>query len=256
VAATPAVTHHTGVTRVNNTLAHTHSAPPTRANAPVKAPKHPKGQKHAPTITDELAYTPNIDAAHLGVSVDNRIATLSGDVASLPERQAARRAALRVAGVKAVTDRMVVRDPGISGPKDADLARAANQLLDWAVEVPADAVKASVRDHVVTLSGNVTWKYQRVAASRAVSHLRGVTGVNNTIGLTQSGPASGAKAAVQAAILRNRQLNEQMITVELDDRALTLRGTVRSWAERQEAENAAWSAAGVTTVSNDLHVTS
>ena len=217
---------------------------------------HSNDQKLQTTITDELAYTPNIDAAHLGVSVHDRIATLSGDVASLPERQAAKRAALRVAGVKAVTDRMVVRDPGISGPNDADLARAANQLLNWAVEVPADAVKASVRDHVITLSGNVTWKYQRVAASRAVSHLRGVTGVNNTVALTQSAPASGAKAAVQAAILRNGQLDAQTITVELDDHTLILGGSVRSWAEHREAENTAWAAAGVTSVSNDLHVTS
>jgi osmotically-inducible protein OsmY len=217
---------------------------------------HSNDQELRTTITDELAYTPNIDAAHLGVSVDDGIATLSGDVASLPERHAAKRAALRVAGVKAVTDKMVVRDSGTSGPNDADLARAANQLLNWAVEVPADTVKASAHDHVITLSGNVTWKYQRVAASRAVSHLRGVTGVNNTIALSESAPASGAKAAVQAAILRNGQLDAQTITVELDDHALTLRGSVRSWVEHREAENAAWAAAGVTSVSNDLHVTS
>lgn len=217
---------------------------------------HDNDRELQTTITDELAYIPNIDSARLGVSVDGGIATLSGDVASLPERHAAKRAALRVAGVKAVTDKMVVRGSGTAGPNDAELTRAANQLLDWAAEVPADSVKASVHDHVITLSGKVTWKYQRVAASRAVSDLRGVTGVNNTIALTQSGPASGAKAAVQAAILRSRQLNAQTITVELVDRALTLHGTVRSWAEHQEAENAAWSAAGVTTVSNDLHVTS
>jgi osmotically-inducible protein OsmY len=217
---------------------------------------HSNDQELQTTITDELAYTPNIDAARLGVSVDGGIATLSGDVASLPERHAAKRAALRVAGVKAVTDKMVVRDSGTSGPNDADLARAANQLLNWAVEVPTNTVRASVQDHVITLSGNVTWKYQRVAASRAVSNLRGVTGVNNTIALTQTAPASGAKAAVQAAILRSAQLDAQSITVQLDEHALTLRGSVRSWAEHQEAENTAWSAAGVTAVSNDLQVTS
>lgn len=218
---------------------------------------HSNDQELQTIITDELAYTPNVDATRLGVSVDDGIATLSGDVASLPERHAARRAALRVAGVKAVTDRMVVvRRSATSGPNDADLARAANQLLNWAVEVPADTVKASVQDSVITLSGNVTWKYERVAASRAVSHLRGVTGVNNTIALTQSTPASGAKAAVQAAILRNGQLDAQTITVELDDHALTLRGSVRSWAQHREAENAAWSAAGVTAVSNGLQVSS
>lgn len=217
---------------------------------------HSNDKELQTTITDELVYTPDIDATHLGVSVNDGIVTLSGDVASLPERHAAKRAALRVSGVKAVTDKIVVRDPGISGPNDADLARAANQLLNWAVEVPANTVKASVRDHMITLSGNVTWKYQRTAASRAVSHLRGVTGVSNTIALTQTAPASGAKAAIEAAILRHGQLDAHTITVELHEHALTLRGSVRSWAQYREAENTAWAAAGVTSVSNDLEVTS
>jgi osmotically-inducible protein OsmY len=206
------------------------------------------------TITDELAYLPNIDAAHLGVSVNDGYVTLSGYVGSLPERHAARQATQRVQGVKGVADKMVVRDPGPSGPNDADLARAANQALQWAVDIPANAVNASVRDHTITLAGSVTWKYQRTAASRAVSHLRGVTGVNNTIALAQTAPAARARAEIEAAILRSAQLNAQMITVEVADHTLTLGGSVRSWAEHREAENIAWAAAGVTSVSNDLLV--
>ncbi|MGC1211615.1 MAG: BON domain-containing protein [Micromonospora sp.] len=182
--------------------------------------------------------------------------TLSGDVASLPQRHAAKRAALRVWGVKAVADDMVVRDPGASGPKDADLAEAAKQMLNWAVDVPFDAVKAGVRDHAITLSGTVSWQYQREAAARAVMYIRGVTAVTNTISLTSTAPVSEVKTEIKAAILRNAQLDSREITVDVNAGEVTLRGTVRSWAERRQAEYVAWSATGVTSVTNDLAVTS
>jgi osmotically-inducible protein OsmY len=161
------------------------------------------------------------------------VVTLSGDVASLPQRHAAKRAALRVCGVTAVADDMVVRDPGASGPTDADLAEAAQQLLTWAVDVPAGTVKAGVRDHAITLSGTVAWQYQREAAARAVMYLRGITAVTNTITLTPTTPASQVKPAVDAAILRNAQLDSRQINVDANGGEVMLRGTVRSWAERR-----------------------
>jgi osmotically-inducible protein OsmY len=208
------------------------------------------------TVTDELSYNPSVDPAHLVVFANDGVVTLSGDVDSLPQRHAAKRAALRVWGVKAVADDMVVRDLGASGPKDAELAEAANQMLNWAVDVPADTVKADVRDHAITLSGTVAWQYQREAAARAVMYMRGVTAVTNTIALTSTEPASEVKAAIDAAILRNAQLDSREFTVDVHGGEVTLRGTVRSWAERRQAEYVAWSAAGVTSVTNDLAVTS
>jgi osmotically-inducible protein OsmY len=208
------------------------------------------------TVTEELSYNPSVDPTHLVVLANDGVVTLSGDVASLPQRHAARRAALRVWGVTAVADDMVVRDPGASGPKDADLAEAAQQLLTWAVDVPADTVKAAVHQHAITLSGTVAWQYQREAAARAVTYLRGVTAVTNTITLAPTAPASQVQAAVHAAILRNAQLDSREITVDANGGEVTLRGTVRSWAERHQAEYVAWSAAGVTRVTNDLAVTS
>jgi osmotically-inducible protein OsmY len=208
------------------------------------------------TVTDELSYNPSVDPAHLVVLANDGVVTLSGDVDSLPQRHAAKRAALRVWGVKAVADDIVVRDLGASGPKDAELAEAANQMLNWAVDVPADTVKAGVRDHAITLSGTVAWQYQREAAARAVMYMRGVTAVTNTIALTSTEPASEVKAAIDAAILRNAQLDSRDFTVDAHGGDVTLRGTVRSWAERRQAEYVAWSAAGVTSVTNDLAVTS
>ncbi len=207
-------------------------------------------------VTDELSYNPSIDATHLVVLANEGVVTLSGDMGSLPERHAAKRAAMRVWGVRAVADDMVVRDPGSSGTKDTDIAEAARQMLRLAVDVPSDTVKAGVRDHMITLSGTVTWQYQREAAARAVMYIRGVTGVTNSILLTATAPPSGMKAAIEAAILRNAQLDSREITADVNGGEVTLRGTVRSWAERRQAEFVVWSASGVTSVKNDLAVTS
>ncbi len=167
------------------------------------------------TVTEELSYNPSIDAAHLVVLANDGVVTLSGDVASLPEQHAAKRAVLRVWGVKAVADDMVVRDPGAYGTKDSEIAEAAAQMLKWAVDVPSDMVEAGVRNHTITLSGTVNWQYQREAAARAVMYIEGVTAVANTISLTATAPASGAKAAIDAAILRNAQLDSREINVDV-----------------------------------------
>ena len=207
-------------------------------------------------ITDELSYNPSVDAAHVGVEAHDGVVTLSGDVGSLPERHAANRAAMRMSGVRAVTDNMVVRDPGTSGSNDADIGAAANQMLTWAVDVPPHTVKAGVRDHIVTLSGTVSWQYQREAAARAVMYLRGVTAVANDILLSATAPAAGLNAEIKAAMLRNAQLDSRTIKVEVIGGEVTLRGPVQTWAERRQAEYVAWSAVGVTSVKNGLAVTS
>jgi osmotically-inducible protein OsmY len=207
-------------------------------------------------VTEELSYNPSIDATHLVVLANDGVVTLSGDMGSLPERHAARRAAMRVWGVTAVTDDMAVRDPGTSGTTDTDIAEAARQMLRWAVDVPSDTVKASVHDHMITLSGTVTWQYQREAAARAIMYIRGVTGVANSIFLTATAPPLGVKAAIDAAILRNAQLDAREITAKVDGGEVTLGGAVRSWAERRQAEYVAWSASGVTSVKNNLAVIS
>jgi osmotically-inducible protein OsmY len=208
------------------------------------------------SVTDELLFNPSIDAADLAASANDGVVTLSGQVDSLPERHAAKRAALRVHGVKTVTDNMVVRNPGTAASKDTDLAEAASEMLRLAVDVPAGAVKANVRDNVLALSGTVLWQFQREAAARAVMYIRGITGFTNDILLTATAPAAGVKTEIEAAILRNAQLDSREITVAVTGGEVTLHGTVRSWAERRQAEYVAWSALGVTAVKNDLAVVS
>jgi osmotically-inducible protein OsmY len=216
---------------------------------------HRTDQELKTTVTQELHYTPELDASAMHVMVSDGTVTLSGDVASLPERLAAKHAAMHVAGVKNVTDKLVVRTRSDS-PSDRDLAEAANQMLDRAIDVPADTIKAEANDHTITLSGRVTWDYQRIAAVRAVTYLNGVTRIDNTISLNQPAPTPNTKAAVEAAMLRNALLDPQKINVDIDGPELTLRGTVRSLAERHQAQHAAFNATGVTNVKNELRVIS
>jgi osmotically-inducible protein OsmY len=215
---------------------------------------HKSDQDIQATVSEELKYTPNIDT-HIGVTVSGGTVTLSGDVGSLPERIAATRAAMRVSGVRAVADELHVRATGTPAYNDTDIAQKAGQLLSWAVDVPSDTVKAEARDHVITLSGHVTWDFQRDAAARAVMYIKGVTGVTNAITLRQGDSVSVMKAAVEQAIQRNALLGTHTIKVDVDGHELTLRGNVGSFAGRRQAEHAAWSAAGVTSVKNHLLVT-
>jgi osmotically-inducible protein OsmY len=208
------------------------------------------------TVNEELSYIAGIGADRLVVTTNDGTVTISGDTASLPERHAAKQAAMRVFGAKAVTDAMVVRIPDTHEVTDTDMTEMANRMLDWAVDVPAGAVKASAHDHMITLSGTVARHDQRAAAARTVKYLRGVTGITNTNTLNAPAPASDAKATIEAALRRSALLHSHAITVHVSGAAVTLRGNVRSWNEHRQAEGIAWAAAGVSTVKNEIVFTS
>jgi osmotically-inducible protein OsmY len=203
-------------------------------------------------VADELGWTPSVNSDHIGVAVDNGAVTLSGEVNTYPERLQAEKAVLRVRGVTAVAEEITVRNTW-GAANDADVAREASQALERAVNVP-DSVKAVVHDHFITLSGPVTWHYQREAAERAVRYLRGVSGVHNALTIKPTVSAAGLKAAIGAALVRNAQLEGKHINVTADAGVVTLEGTVHSWSEQRQATNAAWSAPGVTSVMNHLRI--
>jgi osmotically-inducible protein OsmY len=184
------------------------------------------------------------------------IVTLEGDVASVPERLAAVAAAGGVYGVKDIIDHTVVRSAGASGADDAELAQAATSMLEWTVDVPVNAVSVEVSQRKITLSGVVTWDFQRKAAARAVRYIRGITGVDNKITIHEMATVSVAKDAVEAAILRNMPMYARAIAVGVHDHTLTLSGTVGSSAQRRRTERLAWAAAGVTTVENNIVIAS
>jgi osmotically-inducible protein OsmY len=216
---------------------------------------HRSDQVLQATVSDELLFTPSVDS-HLTVSAVDGVVTLEGDVASIPERLAAVGAAEGVWGVKDVIDHTVVRSAGASGANDAELARAATTMLEWSVDVPLGAVTVEVNQRKVTLTGVVTWDYQRRAAARAVRYIRGITGVDNKIAIHAMATVSVAKDAVEAAIRRVIPMYARAIAVAVHGHTLTLSGTVGSSTQRRRVERLAWAAAGVTAVENNLVIAS
>jgi osmotically-inducible protein OsmY len=205
-------------------------------------------------VLDELAWEPSVDAAEIGVSVENGVVILNGVVKSLNEKWTAERVAQRVEGVRAVTDELVVKFPGDSQYRDADIAQAALNALDWNSSVPRNRVKVLVEHGQVTLQGILDYHFQKDAAETAVRHLKGVKGVSNSISIKPRASTGDVIQAIKRALHRAAQVDAERISVEASDGKITLRGSVRSWAEREEAEHAAWAAPGVSEVRNDIRV--
>jgi osmotically-inducible protein OsmY len=204
-------------------------------------------------VLQELEYEPSVDAAHIGVTAKDGIVGLAGNVKSYAEKYAAVHAAERVAGVKAVTDEMKVDLPALHVRNDEDIARAVLNALQWDVWVPNDRIKVKVDTGWITLEGEVDYKYQQTAAENAVRNLTGVKGVSNliTIKLPAVVP-SEVKAKIDSALRRAAEVDAARVKVNVVNDKVILHGRVSSWAERQEAERAAWSAPGVKVVEDDL----
>lgn len=203
----------------------------------------------------ELGWTPSVNCDRVGVIVADGTVTLSGHVTSYPEKLAAVSAALRVRGVSAVADEIVVQHPG-GVRDDSDIAREAGDALDRTVVVPTGYVQATVHDHVVTLTGSVGWEYQRHAAQHAVAAVAGVKGVSNRINLVPPVIISPveAKQNITSALVRNARLDAEHVEVAIHGTQIRLTGNVTSWAERHQAEYAGWSTPGVTHVDNQLTI--
>jgi osmotically-inducible protein OsmY len=207
------------------------------------------------SVMEALVWEPSIDAAGIGVSIESGIVVLSGTVKSLPQKWTAVRVAQRVAGVKAVTDEMIVKLPGDCERSDADVARAAVNALDWNASVPRNRVNVVVEHGRVTLEGDLPFHYQKVAAERAVHNLIGVTSVSNQISVKPPMvSASDVKQRIEQALERAAEVDARRISVEAVEGRVTLRGNVKSWTERDDAEWAAWAAPGVSRVENDLRI--
>lgn len=202
-------------------------------------------------VVDELKWTPSVDSTHVGVAVDHGAVTLSGEVSSYPEVLLAGKAAQRVSGGTAIAQELTVRTTW--GANDSDIAREAGEALDRAVDVP-ESVKASVHERAVTLSGLVNWNYQREAAERAVRHTRGVIGVLSRVTIRPTAMAGDVKAVITSAMVRNARLESNHIRVTASGGLATLEGTVRSWPERRQTEQACWPAPGVMDVTNHLRI--
>jgi osmotically-inducible protein OsmY len=203
-------------------------------------------------VMNELKWEPSIEAAEIGVSVRDGVVTLSGYVDSFYKKWAAERAAARVFGVKAVAEELKVRLPGSLERADEDIARAVSDALEWNVAVPHDRVEVQVQDGVVTLSGEVDWWYQKDAAGDVACKLVGVVLVSNLITIKPAVKPQDVKDKIESAFQRNALLDARRVTVETHGGKVILRGSVRNWAEREQVEQAAWAAPGVSEVESHI----
>jgi len=205
-------------------------------------------------IVTALDQEPDIDVAHIGVSVYKGIAVLEGQVATLLERCDAEAAALHVAGVRAVVNDVEI-SPGLSTHRsDPALAEAVLNSLTWHCAVPQDAIQVTVHEGQVTLTGSVTWALQKAAAEQAVQWLPGVRGVTNHIVVKPQASVEDVKARIAREFVENAEIDAQNVRVEVRGGAVVLTGTVRSESERAQAEHAVWSAPGVTNIEDRLRV--
>jgi len=203
-------------------------------------------------VTDELAFDPAVRHTDIGVIVRDGVVTLAGSLPSLAEKHAAEDAVRRVAGVKGLAVELEVRLLPQDERPDAELALAAQRALEWSSQVPVDAVMATVERGHVTLTGDVSWSYQRVAAERAVRGLLGVRGVTNQVHVRPSVNASNIEQGIHDALVRQGEREAQRIKVQVQGSKVTLSGSVHSWSERDAACGAAWSSPGVTLLVDEL----
>lgn len=205
-------------------------------------------------IIDELDFEPSIDAAAIGVAVENGVATLSGHVGSYAEKLAVEQAVRRVRGVRAIAEEIQIRYPADKKIHDDEIAKRALDIIAWNAIVP-DAVTVKVEKGWVHLTGTVAWHFQREAAEAAVRRLSGVLGVSNRIEIREAAKVPDVKRKIEDALKRSAELEAGAIRVRVDEGGkVTLEGKVHAWYERDLAERAAWSAPGVRAVDDHLTV--
>ena len=203
-------------------------------------------------VIEELEWEPSVEATHIAVAVDDGIVTLTGAVPTYAEKLAAERVAQRVHGVRGIANDIEVRLPGTAHRDDTDIAKAAADAMKYRSGLPAGRIQFAVTKGWITLEGDVDWQYQRSYAEDAVRYLLGVKGVTNLISVKPCASPTEVKSRIESAFRRSAEIDAHQIKVEAKDGKVSLRGSVRSWSERQEAERTAWAAPGVTGVENHI----
>lgn len=205
-------------------------------------------------VLAELKYEPSVKVTDIGVLVKDGTVTLNGNATSYSEKWQAVTAAKRVVGVRAIADDIKVKLWDSFVRTDGDIAAAAANQIKWSTSIPAGTVKVTLRDGWLTLEGEVGWWYEKNAAEDAVEDLTGILGVTNLITIKPKPSAANIQSDIESAFERNALLDASRIEVEASGNKITLRGKVRNYTEREEAERVAWAAAGVSSVDDKLDV--
>jgi osmotically-inducible protein OsmY len=205
-------------------------------------------------VEDELRWDPDLDATDIAVTVKNGVVTLAGFTRGYSDKVEAEAAAKRVQGVVGLANDIEVSLPSFDQRPDPEIARDAVTAMQTEVPLLAERIKAIVRNGWVTLEGEAEWDFQRARAERAVRRVKGVKGVTNSILLKPRVQPAEIKRKIEEAFRRNAEIDANRITVEAHDGEVILKGTVRSWAERREAERAAWMAPGVRRVDDRINI--
>ena len=205
-------------------------------------------------VKDELQWDPDLDATNIAVSVKDGVVTLAGYVKSYTDKYEAEAAAKRVASVRAVANDLEVRLPSVDERPDPDIARDVVAAIKSQLPISSEHIKVVIKNGWVSLEGQVEWQYQRSTAENAVRRIKGVKGVSNLIQLRPRAQPEDIKRKIQEAFKRNAEVDANRIMVETNGSEVILKGTVRSWVEREEAERVAWSAPGVTKVEDRIAV--
>lgn len=206
-------------------------------------------------ILDELDWEPSVDAAHIGVTVNDGVVTLTGHVPAYSEKHTAEDVVKRVHGVRAVANEIEVRRTDAHVRDDEDIAVAALHALEWDAQVADSQIQVSVEDGWITVEGTVEQRFQKDAAERVMRHLVGARGVTNAIAVTPREMSNQLKEYLEAAFARNAALNSRELSIELDGSTVILTGDVHSHTELEEAERIARAAEGVLRVQNCITLT-
>ena len=205
-------------------------------------------------VNDELEFEPAVDASNIGVAAKDGVVTLSGFVCSYAEKMAAERAVRRVKGVHAIAQEIEIRYATDKKINDDEIARRCINILTWDTTLPDDKLSIKVERGWVTLSGEVPWHFQRIAAESGVRKITGVTGITNLISIKSHVQATDIKRKIEDDLKRSAEVEANLIRVVVTDSSVRLEGKVHDWREREIVEKAAWSVPGVMTVDDRMTV--